>query len=145
MLKGYNKAKRYPCSKHQEISALGTNYTPGHGNGVPGSNSNAFVNRREMRANNMTGALPALGLTGLERQYGSSAFDFEGLLQSLRELFEQDRQIASQQDATRCGVCYLHYPVNELFYRDEGFYVCSGCERALGKQHMPMLHSQQKL
>src|SRR5438046_5980544 len=101
MLKGYNKAKRYPCSKHQEISALGTNYTPGHGNGAPGSNSNAFVSRREMRANNVTGALPALGLTGLERQYGST-FDFEGLLQSLHDLFEHDRQIASQPDATRC-------------------------------------------
>jgi hypothetical protein len=92
----------------------------------------------------MTGALPALDTTGVERGY-SGAYDFEEMIQSLHELFERDRQIASQPDATRCGICYLHFPVSELHYRDEGFYVCQGCERALGNQRLPMIRVQQKL
>jgi Pyruvate/2-oxoacid:ferredoxin oxidoreductase delta subunit len=88
--------------------------------------------------------LPPLGTTGVERSYGSS-FDFEQMIQSLRELFEQDRQTASQSDSTRCGICYLYYPVSELQYRDEGFYLCKGCEQALGKHTLPMLRHQQKL
>jgi hypothetical protein len=67
------------------------------------------------------------------------------MLISLHELFEQDRQVASQSDATRCGICYLHFSVSKLHYRDqEGFYVCDGCERSLGKQTISMLRQQQK-
>ena len=88
--------------------------------------------------------LPATGAIGVERGYGSS-FDFEQMIQSLHDLFEQDRQIASQQDSTRCGICYLHFSVTDLQYREEGFYVCTGCEGALGKHTLSMLRRQQKL
>ena len=120
-------------------------YTSGSGNGS--SNSSSFVSRRDIRASNVTGALPVVS-TGsggsAERSY-SGSFDFEAMLISLHELFEHDRQIASQQDARRCGICYLHFLVSELHYRDdEGFYVCVGCERAIGKHMVPMLRRQQK-
>ena len=75
----------------------------------------------------------------------SGAFDFEAMIASLHELFERDRQIASQSDAARCGTCYLYFPVGELYYReDEGFYVCPNCERQLGKHQLPMLRKQKK-
>ena len=74
----------------------------------------------------------------------TSSFDFEAMLISLHELFEHDRQVASQQDACRCGICYLHFSVSELHYREEGFYVCEGCERAMSKLMLPMLREQQK-
>ena len=94
-----------------------------------------------MRASNATGALPAISVG---RSY-SGSFDFEALISSLRGLFAQDRQIAGQQDSTRCGICYLHFAVSELHYREEeGFYVCTNCERALGKQVLPMVRRQQK-
>jgi protein-arginine kinase activator protein McsA len=94
-----------------------------------------------MRASNATGALPAISVG---RSY-SGSFDFEALISSLRDLFAHDRQIASQQDGTRCGICYLYYTVSELHYREEeGFYVCSSCERALSKQVLPMVRRQHK-
>ena len=123
-------------------------YTSGSGNGS--SNSSSFVSRRDIRASNVTSALPVVsaGSTGsagsAERSY-SSSFDFEAMLISLHEIFEHDRQVASQQDARRCGICYLHFLAGELHYRDEeGFYVCGGCERAAGKYRIPMLRRQQK-
>jgi hypothetical protein len=117
---------------------LSNNHAPGNG---AGNNGNAFGGRRD-RIGNSTGALPPF--SGMERGY-SSGFDFEQMLQSLRELFEQDRQIASQPDSTRCGICYLHFPVSELQYRDEGFYICPSCQHALGPQGTPMLREQQKM
>jgi len=94
-----------------------------------------------MRASNTTGALPAINLG---RTYAGS-FDFEALISSLRELFAQDRQVASQQDSTRCGICYLYFTISELNYREEeGFYVCQNCQRTLGKQMLPMVRRQQK-
>jgi hypothetical protein len=103
--------------------------------------NNSFASRRDTRINNNTGSLPVVGsVRGV-----SGPFDFEAMIASLRELFERDRQIASQPDSTRCGICYLHFPLSELTYREkEGFYICSGCERQLGKQQMPMLRRQQK-
>ena len=134
--------KRYASSERLEMIALSNNYTSGPGSEASG-NGNSFISRREMRANNVTGALPIVGpTTGVER---AAAHDFEYLIQSLRELFALDRQIASQQDATRCGICYLHFPVSELHYREEGFYICQGCEHALGKHSLSMLRKQQKL
>jgi hypothetical protein len=128
-----------------EFYALSSHYTPGSGNGASSnSNTNSFASRREFRANNITGMLPPLGTTGVERNYGGT-FDFEQMIESLHELFEHDRQTASQSDATRCGICYLHFPVSELVYREEGFYLCEGCNHALGKQVAPMLRRQQKL
>ena len=114
-------------------------------NETPSNNGSAFVSRREMRASNVTGALPVLGPTaGIERTHTSS-YEFEHMIQSLRELFEHDRQVASQQDATRCGVCYLYFSVSELHYREEGFYTCVACEQALGRQNITMLRKQQKM
>jgi hypothetical protein len=97
------------------------------------------------RATLHTGVLPALGIVSIERQKPSAAFDFEDMVQSLHELFERDRQIASQLHSTRCGICYLHFFLSELQYRDEGYYVCSQCSQTLGHQYVPMLHKQQKL
>ena len=104
-------------------------------------NGSSFVSRREMRATNQTGALPIISTS---RSYTGSS-DFESLIASLRELFAQDRQVASQQEGTRCGICYLHFTVSSLTYREEeGFYVCQGCERSLGKHKLPMIRRQQK-
>jgi hypothetical protein len=115
--------------------------------GGSGSNGNSFVSRRDIRASNSTGALPVISAG---RGYASftgqpSSFDFEAMLVSLHELFEHDRQVASQQDARRCGICYLHYVFSELHYREEeGLYVCLGCDKAASKQQLPMVRRQQK-
>ena len=67
------------------------------------------------------------------------------LVDSLHEIFARDRAIASQGGAARCGVCYLHFPSDELTYRDaEGFYVCQNCAHALGAVRVPMLRRQQR-
>lgn len=120
---------------------MSNHHTSGSGNEAGG---NFFTNRREARSNNMTGALPMVGSSGIERGY-SGQFSFEQMVQSLRELFERDRLVASQPDASRCGICYLYFPVSELLYRDEGFYLCPGCQHALGSQHVSMVRRQQKL
>ena len=117
--------------------------------GAAGGNNGAGHRReRDGRAANThlsnslnTGALPPM-TTG--RSY-TGGFDFEEMIISLRELFTHDRQIASQSDNRRCGICYLYFIANDLHYREEeGFYVCLNCERALGKQHLPMVRRQQK-
>jgi hypothetical protein len=113
-------------------------------------NGNLFTGKRELRSSHITGMLSPLSspspVIGTDRNgYGSGGFDFEQMVHSLHDLFEQDRQIASQSDATRCGICYLHFSVGELRYRDEGFYVCPNCTQHLGHQPLPMLRKQQKL
>ncbi len=121
-------------------------HTPDADNGGTASqNGNSFVSRRDIRANNVTGALPPI-TTDMAKNYTAYAgsFDFAALLTSLHDLFEHDRSVASQQDSTRCGICYLYFTVSELHYRDEGFYVCVSCEQNLGKQAVPMLRKQQK-
>lgn len=122
---------------------MSNNYTSGSGSGAS-HNGNSFVSRREIRASNTTGALPPLGTVLPEQSY-HGAFDFEQMVLSLHDLFEHDRQIASQTDSTRCGVCYLHFALDNLHYREEGFYICDSCERQLGHQRMFMLRKQQKL
>src|SRR5215467_12286569 len=124
----------------QETFALSNNYTPGSGSGAS-DNNRELISRREARLSINTGQLPIVGPV---RNYPGS-FDFEAMILTLRELFALDRQVASQPDSARCGICYLHFTTGELRYRDEeGFYVCHGCERALGKQQMPMVRRQQK-
>lgn len=121
---------------------MSNSYTPGPNDG-PSNNGHSLVNRREMHASPMTGALPIIKTPERSTIVG---FDFEQMITSLHDLFEHDRQIASQPDSTRCGLCYLHFIVSELHYREEeGFYICQNCERALGKQKVPMLRHQQKL
>jgi hypothetical protein len=68
------------------------------------------------------------------------------LIDSLHALFTQDRAVATLGGASRCGLCYLHFPIGELVYREaEGFYVCQPCERALGSARVNMVRRQQKL
>lgn len=69
-----------------------------------------------------------------------------GLIDSLHDLFTHDRGIASQGGISRCGICYLHFPANELTYREaEGFYVCESCGQALGVGRIVMVRRQQRL
>ena len=121
---------------------MSNNHTSDPGSGASNSSS-SFVSRRESRANNMTGALPLAGTAEIERDPGS--FKLEEMILSLHELFEQDRQIASQSDAARCGICYLYHSVDQLHYREEGLYVCEHCERALKNQKLSIIRKQQKL
>ena len=66
------------------------------------------------------------------------------LIDTLHEIFAQDRSVATRGDSTRCGICYLHFPLTNLEYREsEGFYVCEGCKRALGRQQVMMVRRQQ--
>lgn len=68
-----------------------------------------------------------------------------GLIDALHDLFVQDRAAASQGGASRCGICYFHFPLGELIYREEeGFYVCRGCERSLGNARVSMVRRQQR-
>jgi hypothetical protein len=68
------------------------------------------------------------------------------LIDSLRTLFQGDRATASQGNATRCGICYLHFPLAQLEYREsEGYYVCAGCGHALGAARLPMVRRQKRL
>ncbi len=119
-----------------------------HTDNSASNNGNAFISRREMRASNNTGILPSLTTSTLNVEHltPSVSSDFEQMVQSLHDLFEHDRQVASQTDSTRCGICYLHFSLTELHYRDaEGFYVCAGCNSSLGDHRLPMIHRQQKL
>ncbi len=119
---------------------MGSNYTPDSDSGNS-ANSSSFASRREMRVTNQTGALPVISAA----RTTSGSLDFDNLIASLRELFALDRQVASQSDSTRCGICYLHFTISSLTYREEeGFYVCQGCERTLGKHKLPMVRRQQK-
>lgn len=68
------------------------------------------------------------------------------LIESLKSLFEKDRATASQSNSTRCGLCYLHFTIAELEYRDaEGYYVCANCAHGLGSQQLPMVRKQQRV
>lgn len=67
------------------------------------------------------------------------------LIDDLHELFKQDRTAASQGGNSRCGICYFHFPLGELIYREaEGFYVCQQCERSLGSARVSMVRRQQR-
>ncbi len=71
--------------------------------------------------------------------------DVGTLIDSLHDLFAQDRVIASQGNATRCGICYLHFSLSELEYRAvEGYYICADCKRALGSTQLMMVRRQQR-
>ena len=66
------------------------------------------------------------------------------LIDTLHEIFAQDRAMASRGDSARCGICYLHFPLAALEHRErEGFYVCEGCKRLLGHQRLMMVRRQQ--
>ena len=123
---------------------MSNNHTSGPESGSA-HNGNSALTRREARLSDTTGTLPSLQVIGPEQSTSQNASDFEQMVQSLHDLFEQDRQIASHTDVTRCGICYLHFHVNELQYRDEGFYVCANCAHSLGHQRVTIVRKQQKL
>ncbi len=71
--------------------------------------------------------------------------DVGPLIDDLHAIFERDRAVASQGNTARCGVCYFHFSLAELVYRDAGgFYVCPDCERALGPTRIVMVRRQQR-
>lgn len=117
-----------------------------HSQGASNQNPQGYRRERDGRWQssgpfNGTGGQP---VSNTGRGYLGS-FDFEAMIDSLRELFAHDRQVASQQDSKRCGICYLYFNSEELRYREEeGFYVCPGCQQALGKQTLCMIRRQQK-
>jgi hypothetical protein len=137
----YNR-RIIPSGFSWEIFALSNYHTQDPSGGISNNNS-SFSSRREIRANNATGSLPVIGTFSVERSH-SGNFDFDQMIQSLHDLFEHDRQVASQSDSTRCGICYMHFPIAELHYRDEGFYTCAGCARSLGNHRLTMLRKQQR-
>jgi hypothetical protein len=132
----------YTLGFHGEVFALSHYHAHDHSDGIS-SNNSSFASRRENRANHITGAFPLVGSFSIEKVQPGN-FDFDQMIESLRDLFEHDRQVASQPDATRCGLCYLHFPIAELHYRDEGFYICPGCAHCLGDHGVSMLRQQQK-
>ena len=68
-----------------------------------------------------------------------------GLIDDLHDLFTQDRTVASQGGNSRCGICYFHFPLGELVYREaEGFYVCQRCDRSLSGARVSMVRRQQR-
>lgn len=67
------------------------------------------------------------------------------LIDDLKALFQRDRTAASATGGTRCGICYLHFALDELEYRDdEGYYICAGCSQALGSARVPMVRRQKR-
>ncbi|HTI13097.1 MAG TPA: hypothetical protein VL461_00805 [Dictyobacter sp.] len=117
--------------------------------GEVSNNRSSTTGRHEVKGNyklnSMTGDLPPLTNYDAGKSH-TGGFDFEQMVQSMHDLFEHDRQTASQTDATRCGICYLHYHLQDLHYRDEeGFYICSNCDQTLGTNRLPMVRRQQKL
>jgi hypothetical protein len=71
--------------------------------------------------------------------------DLSQLIEALHKQFEQDRAVASQPGAVRCGICYLYYlPGEVLFREEEGFYACKSCQRTLGQTRIKMVRRQQR-
>jgi hypothetical protein len=129
-----------------------------HGNGVTPNerrtNPTNAMSDYDVGETDGTGAIPANWRT--ERLNGGvespprepfrpeSRGEVGSLIDSLHELFAQDRAVASQGDSARCGICYLHFPLAALEYRQaEGFFVCAACKRALGHNPLMMIRRQQ--
>ena len=72
--------------------------------------------------------------------------DVGPLIDDLKSVFQRDRATASASGGgTRCGICYLHFVLDELEYRDdEGYYVCGRCAQALGAARVPMVRRQKR-
>jgi hypothetical protein len=67
------------------------------------------------------------------------------LIDDLKAIFQHDRATASATGGTRCGICYLHFALDALEYRDdEGYYVCASCAQALGAARLPMVRRQKR-
>lgn len=129
-----------------------------HGNGFAPNerrpNPNSALGDYDGGESDGTDAIPAnwrterlnggADLTPREPFRPESRGEVGSLIDSLHELFAQDRTVASQGDSARCGICYLHFPLAALEYREaEGFYVCAACRRALGHNPLMMIRRQQ--
>lgn len=117
-----------------------------HSQGAGNQNPQGYRRERDGRSQNSGPFNGTSGqFTGNPGRGYLGSFDFEAMIDSLRELFAHDRQVASQQDSKRCGICYLYFTGEDLRYREEeGFYVCPACQQALGKQTLCMIRRQQK-
>jgi hypothetical protein len=136
-------------------------YAPGQGqraehNGHNGHAANGAARRPPREP--LTAYVPSLSSSAQpaeeedegEAPYSGPREDVRGpvgeLIDALHDLFSRDRAIASQGSSSRCGICYFHFPLGELVYREaEGFYVCQACERALGGSRVSMARRQQRL
>ena len=162
-----------PAQREPEASAeperrtpRGRFYAPGQGpraehnghSGQNGHNGHASGFARRLSREPLSTYVPSLPSAAQpaddddegEAPYSGPREDVRGpvgeLIDALHDLFTHDRSIASQGGASRCGICYFHYPLGELVYREaEGFYVCQACERALGGARVPMARRQQRL
>jgi hypothetical protein len=113
-----------------EMSSRGNGHAAGNGERAerwPGAERWASAERDEL--------IPRADVRG----------DVGPLIDELRAVFQRDRAVASGMAASRCGICYLHFPLGELEYRDaEGFYVCPVCAPALGAHWLPMVRRQKR-
>lgn len=123
-----------PMARQTESSGAASEYDDGEGDSaVP-----TPTNWRIERLNGGTDTTPR------EPFRPESRGEVGPLIDALHEMFAQDRTVASRGDSARCGICYLHFPLSALEYREaEGFYVCAGCQRALGRQQVMMIRRQQ--
>lgn len=89
------------------------------------------------------------GGSGREGADTASRGDVRGdvgpLIDDLKSLFQRDRATASATGGSRCGICYLHFALDAMEYReDEGYYVCAACAQALGAARVPMVRRQKR-
>lgn len=142
-------------------ASRGRFYAPGQGprtehNGHNGHATNGAARRPPREP--LTAYVPSLSSSAQPAEnedeggspYSGPREDVRGpvgeLIDALHDLFSRDRAIASQGSSSRCGICYFHFPLGELVFREaEGFYVCQACERALGGSRVPMARRQQRL
>ncbi len=72
--------------------------------------------------------------------------DLGVLIDDLRQLFEREIASAKQAGSARCGICYLHFMIAELDYREaDGFYICEKCSQALRGKPLRMIHRQPRI
>jgi hypothetical protein len=127
-------------------TAAGRDASERNGNGNGNGNSHFVVVDRAPRFDGgETDAADDEAFARLQSPRRDVRGDVGSLIDSLREVFERDRSVASQGGTARCGICYLHFPVAELDYRaEEGFYVCAPCAQRLGATRLPMIRRQQR-
>ncbi len=65
------------------------------------------------------------------------------LIDELHARFEQEIASAKQAGSLRCGICYLHFAIAEMDYREaDGFYICQMCGQALRGRPLRMIRRQ---
>jgi hypothetical protein len=65
------------------------------------------------------------------------------LIDDLHSLFEREIASAKQPASARCGICYLHFPIATMEYREsDGFYICQACDQAMRGKPLRMIRRQ---